>query len=190
MLALTFHGAGGCVCDQYRTKRRRFGAYVDALPKQGELLTGETLTDEALERLWSPSLMVNVKESRAHTRAVYDTQAGGGQPSRLFNGHAVTLAEFRHAVALVRSRTLALLSPDGGVAIKYMVPLVDMINHRANSTHQARGQACEAAHRCSTGAPGCPQLPDTHRKPLKTAHKSSTRVHGRATSVEGVYSDG
>lgn len=60
---------------------------MDALPT--ELCTGETLTDAALARVWSAPLRHEVQARRSHTLSVYHAQAGGGQPSRLFDGHAV-----------------------------------------------------------------------------------------------------
>lgn len=62
-------------------------------------------------------------------------------------GVQVTLAEFRLAVALVSSRTLAVRAADGDVAIKYMVPLMDMANHRQGSVHQASGTKASRAPR-------------------------------------------
>jgi hypothetical protein len=76
-------------------------------------------------------------------------------PGRTVGAHSVpsvqvTLAEFRLAVALVSSRTLAVRAMDGEVAIKYMVPLMDMANHRQGSMHQASGTEAVARRRTAS----------------------------------------
>lgn len=105
-----------------RARRKgRHAAYFAALPAGGELATAETAEEAELERQLDGSMLSAALESRRATEAAFEAHRGGAH----LEGE--TLATFRHAVALVRSRSLALDGGGQGV-LRYAVPLVDLAN--------------------------------------------------------------
>eukprot|EP00960_Hanusia_phi_P065945 766263-Hanusia_phi.AAC.1 len=120
--------------EKYRKSRRRFDPYLQSLPKMSELMTVDAAADDDVWWLQSGDLMEAAWRWRNTTltgfRSVESKRA-------MFSGHQVTLEEYRWASAIISSRSLAIVAPNGDT-LKYLIPVMDLANHNESSKHYVR----------------------------------------------------
>ncbi|EKX36682.1 hypothetical protein GUITHDRAFT_117107 [Guillardia theta CCMP2712] len=120
--------------ERYRKSRRRFDPYLQSLPKIEELMTVDLADEDDIWWLQSPDLIEAAWRWRNATLAGYRSI---GSKSFMLGGRHLTLNEYRWAVSIISSRSLAIVAPNGDM-LKYLIPVMDLANHQEESKHHVR----------------------------------------------------
>ncbi|EIE18027.1 SET domain-containing protein [Coccomyxa subellipsoidea C-169] len=110
--------------------------YWDSLPKDGEVLREQSFSDDLLALLQDKALAAEARKEREFAEALYHGTAERGYEqgslAQEMPNLNISLQEFKHLSTVIGSYTFAFSRKAGeDVMIRYMLPLMDKMNHAA-----------------------------------------------------------